>query len=283
MSDSESEWFKQHVARGSTWKSQETVLSKGKMKWLYDVLVQANNDKDRVAILRRIIDYPPEYETVYANLITHAFKNIKKDECPPANYKTECYREFKRAVNEFQRELFTDSGKPVRFTLKRSSPTATAIATATATATSTVKKRVSSPVPLRSSQSNNILQMPNWKIKGFAEMISERNTVAEKRRFIQKYLHVTDEDGNPLSPLSDSLLNDIIIDMLSYNNAEYIFLFLLDLKNNNSYSEQYTYYILYPFPDMLHPNVFRSGRRIPNVRLLGGGKRRPTKKRTNRK
>jgi hypothetical protein len=253
------------------------------MKWLYDVLVQANNDKDRVAILRRII-YPPEYETVYANLITHAFKNIKKDECPPANYKTECYREFKRAVNEFQRELFTDSGKPVRFTLKRSSPTATAIATATATATatSTVKKRVSSPVPLRSSQSNNILQMPNWKIKGFAKLISERSTDAEKRRFIQKYLHVTDEDGNPLSPLSDLLLNDIIIDMLSYNNAEGMFLFLLDLKNNNPYSEQYTYYILYPFPDM-HPNVFRSGRRIPNVRLLGGGKRRPTKKRTNRK
>ena len=281
-SDSESEWFKQHVARGSTWKSQETVLSKGKMQWLYDVLVQANNDKDRVAILRRIIDYPPEYESVYANLITHAFKKIKKDECPPANYKTECYREFKRAVNQFQ-DVFTDSGKPLRFTMKRrSSPIATATATATATA---VEKRVSSPVPLQPLNSTYIFWLPDWKIKGFATLISERSTDTEKRRFMQKYLHVTDEDGNPYA----GLLNDIIADILKISNDDdnltteskikSIFEHLLILKNE-TYPE--LIYVLYPFP-AVHPNIFRNKRRIPTVRKLGGGKRRSTKKRTNRR
>ncbi len=278
-SDSDSEWFKQNVAKKSTWKSRESVLSKGMMKWLYDALVQASNDKDRVAILRRMMDSPPEYETVYTNAITDAFKKFKKDECPPANYKTECYKEFKRVVNQF-RDLFTDSGKPLRFTLKRRSSPRAASAEA-------VKKQVSpqrhSPVPLHSSYYNNILQMPNWKIKGFAKLISERSTDAEKRRFIQKYLHVTDKDGNTLSPSSDALLNDIVINILSSNDVEVIFADLLELKEENAYSEQYAYYIVYPFAEMMHPNVFRSGRRIPNVRLLGGGKRRPTKRRTKRK
>ncbi len=250
------------------------------MQWLYDVLVQANNE-DRVAILRRIIDYPPEYESVYANLITHAFKKIKKDECPPANYKTECYREFKRAVNQFQ-DVFTDSGKPLRFTMKRrSSPIATATATATA-----VEKRVSSPVPLQPLHSNYIFWLPDWKIKGFATLISERSTDAEKRRFMQKYLHVTDEDGNPYA----GLLNDIIADILKISKDDdndnltteskikSIFEHLLILKNE-TYPE--LIYVLYPFP-AVHPNIFRNKRRIPTVRLLGGGGKTRRKLRRSR-
>ena len=258
-----------HIPK-STWNMN--ALTKAERVRLYDALAQSPTREEREAVLRRTIHFP---HSMFSNLIKSVNDVFEKNECPPANHKNECYKDLKHVLNDFQQ----DSVKPVRFTLKRRSSPRAASAEA-------VKNQVSpqrhSPVPLHSSHYNNILQMPNWKIKGFAKLISERSTDAEKRRFIQKYLHVTDEDGNPLSPLTDLLLNDIIIDMLSYD-AEGMFLFLLELKNNNPYSEQYTYYILYPFPDILHPNVSRNGRRIPNVRLLGGGKRRPTKKRTNRR
>lgn len=274
----------------STWNLN--ALTKLERTRIYDALAQCSTRKEREEVLRRIFPYHiPMVDPMFSNLIKSVNDVFGKHRsCPPKDYKHACYKELKNALNDFQqflkdkRIISSDSGEPVRFTLKRRSPVTTTTPKPTTPTPTPVLATSTSPhpAPLQPLNYNNILQMPDWKIKGFAKLISERSTDAEKRRFIQKYLHVTDEDGNPLSPLSDLLLNDIIIEMLSYD-TEGMFLFLLELKNNNPYSEQYTYYILYPFPDTLYPNVFRNGRRIPNVRLLGGGKRRPTKKRTNRR
>ena len=101
---------------------------------------------------------------------------------------------------------------------------------------------------------------------------------------MQKYLHVTDEDGNPC----DASLNNIIADILEISKdddnlnteskIEGIFEHLLLLKNE-TYPE--LIYVLYPFP-AVHPNVFRNKRRIPTVRLLGGGGKTRRKLRRSR-
>ena len=241
-------------------------------------MAKSSTREEREAVLRSMIHYPPEHETVFANLIrrVHRIFEAKDSDCL---HKTKChkYKDFKHVLNEFQGGLFTDSGKPLRFTLKRRSPAA-AIATTptTATATSKSPQRHSSTAPLQPLNSNYILHMPDWKIKRFAEMISERNTDEKKTRFIQKYLHVTDEDGDPFI----GLLNDIIVDILHISNYDddltteskikRIFDHLLHLKNT-TYPE--VIHVLYPFPAM-HPTVFRNGRRNPSVHNLGGGMRR---------
>ena len=261
----------------STWKPT-TDLSKTEMVRLYDALVQAESQINREAIMRRMIHYPPEHETVFSNLIQRVHRVFEINICRPANYKTKCYKEFKRVVNEFHGGLFTDSGKPLRFTLKRSSP---ATATSTATSTSTSPQKHSSSARLQPLISNYILHMPDWKIKRFAEMILERNTDEEKTNFIKKYVHVIDDDGEPFP----GLLRDIIVDIVHISNyyltteskIEHIFDHLLHLKNT-TYPE--VIHVLYPFP-VMHPNVFRNGRRNPSVRNLGGGIRR--KRRTARK
>ena len=271
------------IQSGSTWKSL-TDLKKTEMVRLHDALVQAESQINREAIMRRMIHYPPEHETVFANLIRRVHRIFERNICRTANYKTKCYKEFKRVVNEFQGGLFTDSGKPLRFTLKRrSSPTSTATTTSTtATTTSTTSpQKHSSSARLQPLISNYILHMPDWKIKRFAEMILERNTDEERINFIKKYVHVIDDDGEPFP----GLLRDIIVDIVHMSNyyptteskIEHIFDYLLHLKNT-TYPE--VIYVLHPFP-VMHPNVFRNGRRNPSVRNLGGGMRR--NRRTARK
>lgn len=380
------------ITPGSTWKPL-TDLKKTDIVRLYDALAQSSTREEREAVLRRMIHYPPEYETVYATLIARVnriFEAAKDDN--DCLHKTKChkYKEFKHVLNEFQGGLFTDSGKPLRLTLKRtprpSTPRPTTPRPTTPRPTTTTTTTTPSPSPslflhynpdplpigrntymlnipdfklrmfaimildrttdierkefiekymvikyenddsgipmpadvetldnvistilskLRGNASTQIKtqmlldylkrlknftldpaliyvlypfqdpnptdlrNIPDVKLRMFAEMILERNTDEERTKFIKKYVHVTDADGEPFP----GLLHDIILDILNTSNRETteskiknIFVHLLHLKNT-TYPEVIR--ILYPFPVM-----YPSARRNPSVRRGGGGKRR---------
>lgn len=261
----------------STWNIN--ALTKAESVRLYDALAKCSTRKKREEVLRRTIHFP---YSMFSNLIKSVNDVFEKHRsCPPEDYKHACYKELKHALNDFQQDLndkriISDSGEPVRFTLKRRSSPRAASAEA-------VKNQVSpqrhSPVPLQPLNSNYIRHIPDWKIQRFAEMISERNTAEQKRRFIQKYVHVTDEDGDPFI----GLLNDIIADILHLSNYDddltteskikRIFDHLLHLKNT-TYPE--IIHIVYPFP-VAYPRVhIRSGsiRAPPDLHHLGGQTRR---------
>jgi len=190
-------------------------------------------------------------------------------------------------MNEFQQflkdeRIISDSGKPVHFTLKRHSPVTTITPTPTPTpviARSTSRSISPHPSPLQPLNSNYIYWLPDWKIKRFAEMISERNTDEQKTRFIKKYVRVTYENGEPFI----GSLNDIVSEILEISNdddlnteskIEGIFEHLLHLKNT-TYPE--VIHVLYPFP-AVYPDAFNRKRRTPNVRKLGGKRTQRTKK-----
>ena len=114
-------------------------------------------------------------------------------------------------------------------------------------------------------------------------MISDRTTDAEKRRFIEKYVSVIDENGEPFI----GLLNDIIADILEISNEDElntksnikgIFEHLLHLKNT---TDPEVIHLLYPFP-AVYPDIFNRRRRIPTVRKLGGGGKTRRKLRRSR-
>ena len=261
----------------STWNLN--ALTKAESVRIYDALAQCSTNKEREAVLRRTIHFP---YSMFSNLIKSVNDVFEKHRsCPPKDYKHACYKELKNALNDFQQDLndkriISDSGEPVRFTLKRRSSPRAASAEA-------VKNQVSpqrhSPVPLQPLKSNYIRHIPDWKIKRFAEMISERNTDEQKIQFIEKYVHVTYENGNPFI----ELLNDIIADILHLSNYDddltteskikRIFDHLLHLKNT-TYPE--VIHIVYPFP-VAYPKVHRrsgSIRAPPDLHHLGGQTRR---------
>ncbi|NBO54155.1 MAG: hypothetical protein EBU84_06095 [Actinobacteria bacterium] len=279
------------ITPGSTWKPL-TDLKKTDIVRMYDALAQSKTKTDREAQMRRMIHYPPEYETVYATLIARVnriFEAAKDNDCL---HKTKChkYKEFKHVLNEFQGGLFTDSGKPVRFTTRTRSPSRGTKVPRTpprgdmhqGTArrppkTGRTPQRHGDPAPVQPSSANNILNMPDWKINRFGEMILERNTDEERTNFIKKYVHVTDADGEPFP----GLLSDIIVDILhiisnwdetTESKIKNIFVHLLYLK---TYPEVIR--ILYPFPVM-----YPSARRNPSVRR-GGGKRGGKRRRRTKK
>jgi len=272
---------------GSTWKPL-TDLKKKDIGRLYDARAKSSTREEREAVLRSMIHYPPEYETVFANLIRRSHRTFEDNgnDCRPANYKTECYKDFKHGLNEFQGGLFTDSGKPLRFTLKRRSPAA-AIATSTSTSTTTSPQNHSSSDPLQPLNSNYILHMPDWKIKMFAHMIFYNKPDNEaKRQFIKKYLCVMEANDDVNLP---GVVNEIIEHIVQIgDDLDKITAYLFSLKNlkEYGYSPYDAVHILYPFPfPAMYPN-FRNARRNPSVHNLGGGKRggmRRRQRRTTRK
>ena len=273
------------ITPGSTWKPL-TDLKKTDILRMYDALAQSKTKTDREAQMRRMIHYPPEYETVYATLIARVnriFESAKDDN--DCLHKTKChkYKEFKHVLNEFQGGLFTDSGKPVRFTTRTRSPnpkTGRTVVAVPSPKTGRSPQRHGNPAPVQPSSANNILNMPDWKINRFAEMILERNTDEERTNFIKKYVHVTDADGEPFP----GLLSDIIVDILhiisnwdetTESKIKNVFVHLLYLKTT-TYPEVIR--ILYPFPAM-----YPSARRNPSVHHLGGGKRGGKRRRRTKK
>ncbi len=273
----------------STWNIN--ALTKVERMRIYDALAQCSTKKEREAVLRHIFPYHiPTVEPMFSKLIKSVNDVFGKHRsCPPADHKHECYKELKPAMNEFQQflkdeRIISDSGKPVHFTLKRRSPVSTT--TPTLTPTPVIATSISTshdPLPLQPLKSNYIYWLPDWKIKQVAEMISKQKTHQQKIRFIEKYVHVTDENGEPFI----GLLNDITADILAISNDDDlnteskikgIFEHLLHLKNT-TYPK--VIHVLYPFP-AVYPDIFNRRRRIPTVRKLGGGGMRQKNQRTKK-
>lgn len=136
--------------------------------------------------------------------------------------------------------------------------------------------------PFQDPNPTDLRNIPDVKLRMFAEMILERNTDEERTNFIKKYVHVTDADGEPFPGLLSDIIVEIL-DILNTSNRETteskiknIFVHLLHLKKNTTYPEVIR--ILYPFPVM-----YPSARRNPSVRRGGGGKRGGKRRRRTKK
>ena len=257
----------------STW-NPHAHLKKVDAIRLYNALAKSSNREEDV---RRMIYFPPQHNSTFANLIKRITHVFDKHECPHANYKNDCYKEFKHVLNDFQESL-SDSGEPVRFTLIQTPTTAKRTSTPTKR-TSTTAKRF--PAQLPHSVDNLIYNMSTLKIKMFAEMILNCKTNAEKREFLEKYLYVLDANDEPFP----SMVDDIIVDTLETPEfaIEDHFKHLMSRYGPEQPLDQdhIKLYILYPFP-VMYSSIYRRGRTKhtrANVHNLGGGKRRYTKKR----
>lgn len=262
----------------STWKNTNE-LTKRNVVLVYDALSKAANSKKREDELRRIIHFPTEYASVFSNLV-HKVNEIFTQhghECPSStttSYKNVCYKKLKTVLNEFQESLHED-GTPVRFTFNSS-------LTPNANTKNTLNQKHSSkhtpsprpfdgPAPLLPSPKNLIYNMPEWKLKGFVEMLTRAE---DQIKFIQKYVDVLDEQGESFP----GMVHDITEDIMSYENDVKSILDHLGYLIKKPNEEQLKIHILYPFRD-IHP----SSRRNPSIRNLGGGKKRQQTKRTTKR
>ena len=250
---------------GSTWKPL-TDLKKKDIGRLYDALAKSSTREEREAVLRSMIHYPPEYETVFSNLIRRSHRTFEDNgnDCRPANYKTECYKDFKHGLNEFQGGLFTDSGKPLRFTLNRrpSSPSPRPTTPRPTTPRPTTPRPTPSPVlydnpnPLPIGPKTYMGNIPDFKLRLFATMILDRTTEEEKITFIKKYMVIKYENDSDMPmPRDVETLDRVILTILSKlrGNAstqiktQILLDYLKHLKNFTQ--DPAEIYVLFPLPD----------------------------------
>jgi hypothetical protein len=268
MSNPVPEW---HIVKKSTWKPM-TDLIKADVVWLYDALAARGHD-DREGILRRMIDYPPEHETTFANLIARVNDIFEKNECPPANHKNECYKELKHVLNDFQGEVYTEHGKPLRFTLKRTPRPSTRPTTTTTTPRPFM---YDNPDPLPIGRNTYMWNITDLKLRMFAIMILDRTTDIERKEFIEKYMVIKYEIDDSESPIPADLetLDNVILTILgNIRNNEHkskeqktqmLLNYLIKLKNFTS--DPALIYVLYPFPQRGGNNTRRKRRRLRRSR-----------------
>lgn len=277
----------------TTWKP-DTYFKKTDIVKLYDALSEAEEIE---AVMRRMIHYPPNHETTFANLIARVKQIFNVNKCPHANYKNECYKNFKAVLNEFQ-EVYDDSGKPVLFTLTRT-PTPTLMPSLSPT-----PHRAPSPFRYYSYNPNPAVlpvgkdtyididtymyNIPDLTLQIFARMIVDCTTEAEKRTFIKKYMVINYDNDDSSIPLPHDIetMDNVIITILNKLRASNLYQtkiqtlwdYLKQLKKNTR--DPAKIHILYPF---IYPKI-RLNRRNPTLRNLGGGrKRRQTKRRPKSK
>lgn len=94
--------------------SKSTWNVHGKVKQLYGMLHKAKTYNEREEIMRRVIQFPPEYETVFKNLIGDVNNTFMTDE--------NCYSQFKNILLSFQQEVVDESGELIQFKIKFKSP-----------------------------------------------------------------------------------------------------------------------------------------------------------------
>ena len=263
MSNPEPEW---HIVKKSTWKPI-TDLRKADVARLYDALAQSSTREERKAVLRRTIHFP---YSMFSNLIKSVNDVFEKHRsCPPADYKHECYKEFKHVLNDFQRVLkdkriISDSGESVRFTLNRrpSSPSPRPTTPRPTTSRPTTPKPTPSPVlydnpnPLPIGPKTYMGNIPDFKLRLFATMILDRTTEEEKITFVKKYMVIKYENDSDMPmPRDVETLDRVILTILSKlrGNAstqiktQILLDYLKHLKNFTQ--DPAEIYVLFPLPD----------------------------------
>lgn len=131
------------------------------------------------------------------------------------------------------------------------------------------------PAALPIGTNTHMGNIPDFKLRMFAIMILDLNTVEEKRQFMRKYVHV-DEPFPQLVDEIDEIIEDIVNyddDVNTESKIKFMYDHLLQLKN----AYPVAIHVVYPFP-VIHSkysNEIRSRKRR-------GGKRR-RQRRTARK
>ena len=252
-----------------------TDLTKKNVVIVYNALSNASNSEEREQELRRLIQFPSEYETVFANLI-HDINKIfthHGNECHSTSYKNNsCYKKLKSVLNEYQ-ETLSNHDIPA-FTVKRAQPSITSKHTRTPTPKTMRTQHFDGPTPLLPSPKTSIYDMTDMKLKYFVDKFI---AATDQREFIEKYISVLDEDNNPFPGMVDDIYTEMSSDE---NNSTNIFNNLKDIVQKQKKFGELKIYILYPIREFYTvPN-----RRNPNIRNLGGGKKqKQTKRKTKRK
>jgi hypothetical protein len=249
----------------STWNIN--ALTKAESVRLYDALAQSSTREEREAVLRRTIHFP---YSMFSNLIKSVNDVFEKHRsCPPEDYKHACYKELKHALNDFQQDLndkriISDSGEPVRFTMKR-----------TPKSTTPTPKPLPPPFLYANPNPNPLPIGPNtymWnitdlKLRMFAIMILDRTTDIEKTEFIKKYIFIEYDNDESDIPMPDDVerVNRVISTILGklhhseHKSKEQKTQMLLDylIKLKRSTPAPAEIYVLYPFSDAV--NIWKRG------------------------
>ena len=302
----------------TTWKP-DTDLTKTEIRLVYDALAQSSDrEKEMRRMIHFPAEHESVFATLIervndvfdkparcpsANYKNDCYKELKR-----------ILNEFQRSLRDSGEPVrFTlkrtkpTTPIPRPTTSTTTTPTTTATTTSTTTSptttttTTTPRPRPIShngPAPLSRTTDNLIYNMPDWQIESFAKMILECKTVDERTKFIKKYVYVLNENDEPFPEMVDDIIVDLvdICDNSSQDDAVEEHLKYLKKMHTPSMHTPSMHtpsmhtpsidthlkiYILYPFP-VMYPKVYRGHktRRTPNVRNLGGGKRRQTKRRT---
>ena len=279
------------TASKSTWNPYGGVIKKTEIKKLYDLLHKASTSVEREEIMRNVIRFSPEYESVFKNLI----RNINDAFTTDRN----CYKQFKDILYSFL-DSMDDSGKPVHFTIKiatgsrsrsrskskskSKTPTKALAASPTAAAASPASETSSMcalPTPLQPSSQNSVSNLSDLKIGIFVTAFLTC-AISKRDQFIKKYVDVRKSNGES----DPAFVHDISEDM-NYIRGRDQHLSEVKLRNvliehlKDTNADNGEIFILYPFPQ-IHMTMTRKGRR-PSLRNLGiGGKRRGKGRKTRK-
>ena len=246
----------------STWTPNRNVLKKSDIKLMYDALHGMNTSSEREAHMRRTIHFPPEYNTVFANLINSVNRSFDNDEG---------YKQFRDILNAFQ-ESIGDSGEAVQFVIVKQSPKMSPNKSPKMSPIALTSSRPSCmmPLPVLPSSQNLISNLSNLKIEMFVNTFLMCANPDEQNQFITRYVHATTQDGEPFHAFVNDIvidLNDILHDNLNKSEAQIRKLLVEHLEYTHAMNLDINIHILYPFPQI---HMARKGQL--SLRNLGGGK-----------
>ena len=265
-----------------------------KIKQLYGLLHKAISSNEREEIMRRVIHFPPEYETVFKNLIGLVNNAFMTDE--------NCYKQVKDILLSFQQEVMDDSGELIHFKIKIKSPIKSPSKSPgklKSPSKSPGKTKSPSkspgklmplcllPTPLTHSSQNSVSNLSDLKLGIFCTAFITCSNSYERTQFIKKYMYASKSNGESFH----EFINDISVDMVHLSTTDIDeelsdpqmetqmrnrLINHLRYTNTKAAEDDERIFILYPFPRI---HMTRKGKL--SVHNLGGGKgnRKFTRKR----
>ena len=296
--------------------SKSTWNVHGKIKQLYGLLHKAKTFNEREEIMRRVIQFPPEYESVFKNLIADVNNTFMTDE--------NCYSQFKNILLSFQQEVVDDSGELIHFKIKIKSPSKSPGKPKSPSKSPGKPKSPSKspgklkspskspgkpkspskspgkpkspskspgklvptcvlPTPLTHSSQNSVSNLSDLKLGIFCNAFITCSNSSERTKFIKKYIYASKSNGdsfhefvNDISEDMVDTITNVVDEELSETQMRNRLIDHLKYANDNAAKNNESIFILYPFPRI---HMMRKGK--ISVHNLGGGKgkRKFTRKR----